>query len=64
MADKIKSYYKYEIANMAGVSIATLRRWMEKDANALAAFGVSKNTHLLPPAAVKYLAEKYVIDLV
>jgi hypothetical protein len=54
--------FKYELAAAAGVSRNTFRRWLKNDRAALADLGVSAGTKLLPPAAVKYLCEKYDIN--
>lgn len=58
-----KSMYKYELAQAAGVSVATFRRWINTDREALARLGFKKNCQLLNPACVKYLCEKYVIEI-
>jgi len=58
-----RAMYKSELADAAGVSRQTLWSWLRSDAKELAAMGVSRNTKLLPPQAVRYLCEKYVIDI-
>ncbi len=58
-----KSMYKSELAEAAGTSLSTFRRWLQSDREELAKLGVGPKTKLLPPAAVKYLCEKYVIEL-
>lgn len=58
-----KAMYKFEIAAAAGVSTRTLRRWIRTDKEYFNSVGVSETTKLLPPIAVKYLCEKYVIEL-
>ncbi len=50
--------YKYELAQMAGVSNDTFRRWLK----VLHSLGCKKNDQLLNPAAVRYICEKYVIE--
>ena len=55
--------YKSEIAAAAGVSRQTLRNWMKTDRETLSKMGVSPNAKIMPPLAVKYLCEKYVIDI-
>lgn len=63
MATKYKSMYKYELADAAGVSSQTFRRWLITDRARLKAMGVSVKQRLLPPKAVRYLCEKYDIDV-
>ena len=58
-----KAMYKYELARAAGVSSETFRRWLHSDTEALTAFGVTPRQQLLPPVAVRYLCEKYDIDV-
>lgn len=63
MATKYKSMYKYELADAAGVSSQTFRRWLLTDKAALAAMGITPKQQLLPPKAVRYLCEKYDIEV-
>ncbi len=58
-----RSMYKYELAAAAGVSRTTFRRWLLADREQLEHLGCSLNCHLLNPASVKFLCEKYVIDV-
>ena len=60
---KYKSMYKNEIARAAGVSTATFRTWMKSDKQALETMGITPRQQLLPPVAVRYLCEKYDIDI-
>lgn len=57
------AYSKSQIADAVGVSPRTLARWLKNDYEVLSGFGVSPTTRLLPPSAVKYLVQKYDIDL-
>lgn len=54
---------KNELAAAAGVSRKTFRRWLEADAEFLREQGVKPKAKMLPPNVVKYLIEKYCIDL-
>ena len=54
---------KSELAEMAGVSMKTLQRWLSRHSDELAVLGVRPRDKLLPPVAVKYIAEQYGIDL-
>jgi len=58
-----KSMYKYELAMAAGVSTDTFRRWLISDRDVFEAMGISPKQHLLPPVAVRYICEKYVIEI-
>lgn len=58
-----KAFYKYELARLAGVSTDTMRRWCNESMSDLIVLGYRKTSHLLPPSVVKYLCEKYCIDL-
>jgi hypothetical protein len=59
----MKSYTKAQLADAAGVSAETFRRWLRSDRAFLAANGICPNTRLLPPKVVKYLCEKYDIEI-
>ena len=59
----MKSYYKSELADVAGVSVRTFARWLRQHRSQLAAMGVNARTQLLPPQAVKYLCDMYCIEL-
>lgn len=59
----MRSYSKFELAQAAGVSADTFRRWMKSDRAFLEANGITPNTRLLPPKVVKYLCEKYCIEI-
>jgi hypothetical protein len=59
----MKSYTKAQLADAAGVSAETFRRWLKTDRAFLEANGIRSTTKLFPPRVVKYLCEKYAIDL-
>ena len=59
----MKSYTKAQLADAAGVSPETLRRWLKTDRAFLETNGIRPTTRLFPPKVVKYLCEKYAIDL-
>lgn len=59
----MKSYYKSELAMMAGVSVTTLNRWLKNDREELSRLGVGVHTRLLPPIAVDYICRKYGITI-
>ena len=57
------SYTKSQLARLAGVSLSTFHRWLQADALYLRSQGVSPYAKLFPPQVVRYLADKYAIDL-
>lgn len=59
----MKAMSKSELAVRAGVSVNTLNRWMRPHSGELAAMGLRANQRVLPPHIVKYLVEKFCIDL-
>lgn len=59
----MKAMLKSELAERAGVTRQTFRNWLQNDRKELAAMGVSRMTKVLPPQAVKYLSEKYDIEV-
>ena len=59
----MRSYTKAQLADAAGVSIATFRRWLKSDEEFLHANNINVQTKLLSPKVVSYLCEKYCIDL-
>ena len=58
-----KAMLKSELAQAAGVSLPTFRRWLLSDQEELRQMGVSPATKILPPVAVRYLCEKYCIEI-
>ena len=59
----MKACSKFELAEAAGVSADTLRRWLKSDRAFFEAHGISLQAKVLPQIAVKYLCEKYCIEL-
>ena len=59
----MRSYSKTQLAEAAGVSVATFRRWLKTDEAYLHSQGIQTSAKLLPPHVVRYLCEKYCIDL-
>ena len=58
----MKSAYKYELADAAGVSYTTFYRWMNENRNILASFGVKPTAKMLHPRAVAWICQQYGID--
>jgi len=59
----MKAMYKYELAEAAGVSANTFRRWLNENRSKLARFGVKRRSQMLPPRAVEWVCQQYGIDL-
>ena len=59
----MKSMTKAQLADAAGVSMKTLQRWLSRHSDELAILGVRPRDKVLPPVAVRYVAEQYGIDL-
>lgn len=53
---------KAELAALAGVTSRTFAKWLLPYRQQLRKFGVADNAKLLPPAAVQYLCELFVIQ--
>ena len=50
-------------SQLANVSLKTLNRWLKNDTDELQKRGFKDGDKLLNPAIVKFICEKYVIDL-
>jgi hypothetical protein len=59
----MKAMLKSELASAAGVSRDTFRRWLQSDAEYMQEQGVKPTSKMLPPKVVKYLIDKYCIEL-
>ena len=59
----MRAMTKSELAERAGVSVNTLNRWCKPFRRELEAMGLTPKQRLLPPMAVKFIAEKLCIDL-
>ena len=59
----MKSMLKSELADRAGVSLSTFGRWFNRHTEELEWMGVTPRTKVLPPVAVRYVCERYGIDI-
>ena len=59
----MKSAYKYELADAAGVNYRTFQRWLSSNKNKLMELGAAPRKQLLPPRAVEWACHEYGIDL-
>jgi hypothetical protein len=58
----MKAMYKYELAEAAGVSRDTFRRWLSGNRDKLVKLGAKPRGQLLPPRAVGWICREYGID--
>ena len=59
----MKAMLKSELADYAGVSVNTLMKWCKPFQSDLEAMGFRPHDKLLPPVIVKFLVDKFCIDL-
>ena len=59
----MKAMYKSELTEAAGVTRDTFRSWLRSDADYLRSQGLGPKAKVLPPQVVRYLSEKYDIEL-
>lgn len=59
----MKAMSKQQLADKAGVSLNTLNKWCKPFQHELRRLGMIPGARMLPPVVVKYLAEKFCIDL-
>ena len=59
----MKSMSKQQLADKAGVSLSTFNRWCKPLQQQLEHLGMIPGARLLPPNVVKYLADRFCIDL-
>jgi DNA-binding XRE family transcriptional regulator len=59
----MKAMTKSELADAAGVSVTTLMNWCKPYRDELEAMGLRLNMRVVPPIAVKWIAEKFCIDV-
>jgi len=58
----MKSAYKYELADAAGVNYKTFQRWLSSQRDKLQKLGARPRQQLLPPKAVVWICREYGID--
>ena len=58
----MKSAYKNELAEAAGVNYRTFQRWLAGNKKKLAELGARPRQQLLPPKAVEWICREYGID--
>ena len=59
----MRAMSKAELAQAAGVSRHTFRRWLKTDEKYLQEQGVSPSARVFPPQVVNYIIDKYCIEV-
>ena len=59
----MKAMSKQKLADKAGVSLNTLNRWLSPLQPELEAMGMLPGARMLPPNVVKFIAERFCIDI-
>jgi len=59
----MRTYYKNEIAAMAGVSTKTLQRWMARNREKLISLGCRPTDKMIYPKALEWICQEYCIDV-
>ena len=59
----MKSMTRQQIAHRAGVSVKTMTNWCRPFRKELEALGLRPGMIVLPPVIVKWIADKFCIDL-
>ena len=54
---------RQQIASYAGVTVKTLSNWMKPFEKELEALGLRPGMIILPPVIVKYISDKFCIDV-
>lgn len=59
----MKAMTQQQLAERAGVSRDTFRRWLKPHRRKLEALGMRRGMRALPPKVVSYIAEAFCIDV-
>ena len=54
---------KQQLADRAGVTVQTLMNWCRRFDDELTVMGLQPNAKVLPPHIVKFISEKFAIDI-
>ena len=63
MKTEMKAMSKQQLADAAGVSVKVLMSWCRPYRRNLESMGLKPKDRVLPPHIVKFLAEKFCIDV-
>jgi hypothetical protein len=59
----MKAMSKQQLADAAGVSVKVLMSWCRRYGRELEAMGLRPKDRVLPPRIVKFIADKFCIDV-
>ena len=59
----MKAMTRQQLAAHAGVTVRTLRKWLEPHQQLLISMGMPEGKGALPPNVVRWIAKQYCIDL-
>ena len=59
----MKAMSKQQLADRAGVSLKTLNRWLQPYRDIMVANGYDSSMRVLPPHLVKFIVDKFCIDV-
>ena len=59
----MKAMSKQQLADRAGVSLKTLNRWLQPYRDIMMAKGYNSSMKVLPPHLVKFIVDKFCIDV-
>ena len=59
----MKAMTKQQLADKAGVSLNTLNRWCKPLHDELRQLGLQEGARMLPPSIVRFIAERFCIDV-
>ena len=59
----MKAMTKQQLADRAGVTTKTLMNWCEPHLEELEAMGLTRHMKVLPPHIVRFMVEKFCIDV-
>ena len=59
----MKAMTKQQLAQCAGVTVTTLMSWCKPHLEELQRMGLQPNAKVLPPHIVRYIVEKFCIDI-
>lgn len=59
----MKAMSKQQLADAAGISVDTLRKWLKPHKKNLEALGMTQKMRVLPPSVVVFIIETFCIDV-
>ena len=59
----MKAMSKQQLADAAGISVDTLRKWLKPHKKKLEALGMTQKMRVMPPSVVAFIIESFCIDV-